>query len=146
MANGNLPSGFVLDSELPSGFQLDQPELSLPSMGEIEDAFQSIPGVPALSELAAGANRSIAGMVDFFGPDTVNAILEVAGSDKRVPTLTQAVAAPRGSFLEPGLAQEIISTAGEVAPVALGLGQLLRQAAARIPQAVQTTGAGVCLC
>ena len=112
---------------------------------DIEKAFQSIPGAPQLSELAAGGVRSLAGMVDFFGPDNINAALKLSGSDKRVPTLTGSITVPKGSFVGEGLQSDILSGAGEASTLALGLGQVLRQAAQRLPafSASESTGVGV---
>ena len=100
----------------------------------VDKALLNIPGVPSLAEFAAGTNRSVAGFLDFLGPDNVNAVLELAGSEKRVPTFTEAIAAPAGQFVEPGLQQKILSTAGELAPAALGIGQTLRTLAQKLPQ------------
>ena len=57
------------------------------SLEDIDAALLKVPGVPQLAEFAAGANRSIAGFLDFLGPDNINAVLELAGSEKRVPNL-----------------------------------------------------------
>lgn len=125
----------------PPGLQ----EQAKAEISDIEKAFRKIPGAPELAELAAGANRSIAGVIDFFGPDTINAVLQVAGSDKRVPTVTETFTAPKGSFVEPGLKQEVLAGVGELAPVALGFGQLLRAAASRLPSvtAGESKAAGI---
>ena len=45
-------------------------------------------------EFAAGVNRVAADTADFFTTDQVNAILELAGSDKRVPTIREALEPP----------------------------------------------------
>jgi len=99
---------------------------------DVEQAFQNIPGAPQLSEFAAGVNRSVLGALDFLGPDTLNAILQLSGSETRVPTLTETIGS-EGGFVEPGLQRDILQTAGETAPLALGFGQLLRTAAGRLP-------------
>ena len=98
----------------------------------LDEAFQSIPGAPTLSEFAAAANRPVFEMLDFLGPDTVNAIFQVSGSDYRVPTLMETVGS-EGGFMEPGLARDVVRAGGETAPVALGFGQLLRSLASRLP-------------
>lgn len=167
MANGNqssLPAGFVLDQpsqKPPEGFVLDdnvgrtdsvavdtsgageqQKELGGGvSVSDIDQALLNIPGVPQLSELAAGANRSIAGFLDFLGPDNINAVLELSGSEKRVPTFTQAISS-EGGFVEDGLQRKALSTAGELLPSALGIGQALRSFAGRLPQATAAESAG----
>lgn len=110
----------------------------------VDDALLKIPGVPSLAEFAAGFNRSVAGFLDFLGPDSVNAVLELAGTEARVPTLTENITVPPGSFVEPGLQQKVLSTAGEIAPAALGIGQTLRTLATKLPgfAATETAGAG----
>ena len=125
-------------SETPIG-RLDSHNVDF---AEIDKALLSIPGVPSLAEFAAGFNRSAAGFLDFIGPDNVNALLQVAGSEKRVPTFSQ-LTVPPGTFVEPGLQQQVFSTAGEVAPAALGIGQALRSLAARLPQATAGESASV---
>ena len=114
------------------------------SLEEVDKALLSVPGVPSLAEFAAGSNRSVAGFLDFLGPDNINAVLELAGSEKRVPTFSGAIAS-KGGFVEDGLQQKILSTAGEIAPAALGVGQTLRSLASKLPQAVagETAGTGV---
>lgn len=70
-----------------------------------------------LSELAAGANKTIFETLDFFGPGTINAMLEVAGSDARLPTATESLGS-KGGYMEPGLARDLTRTAGQLVPVA----------------------------
>jgi hypothetical protein len=84
-------------------------------------------------------------MVDFFGPDNINAALKLSGSDKRVPTLTDTITVPKGSFVGEGLEADVLSGAGEAGAMALGLGQILRQSAQRLPAfaASESTGVGV---
>ncbi len=93
---------------------------------------------PALAEFASAANRSIANFADFIGPGAVNSALEVAGSDFRVPTLSDALA-DQGigveGFMQPGLARDVVQAAGETAPVALSAGQVPRQIAQNLPRA-----------
>ncbi|PHS60954.1 MAG: hypothetical protein COB12_12560 [Flavobacterium sp.] len=114
------------------------------TLEEVDKALLSVPGIPSLTEFAAGSNRSVAGFLDFLGPDNINAVLELAGSESRVPTFTGAIAS-EGGFVEDGLQQKILSTAGEIAPAALGIGQTLRTLASKLPQVVtgETAGAGV---
>lgn len=110
---------------------------------DIDKAFKEIPGGKTLAEFAAGANRSIAGFLDFIGPDNVNAILELAGSDKRVPTFSEMVP-ERGSFQQ-GLVGDIAATGGELVPAALSISQGLKKVASNLPkmQAGETAGTGV---
>lgn len=99
---------------------------------DLDQAFMKIPGAPALAEFAAAANRSVFDMVDFLGPDTVNAVLELAGSEKRMPTAREAFGS-EGGYMEEGLGRDVVSTAGELAPQAVAFGQLLRGIAGRMP-------------
>ena len=108
---------------------------------EIEAAFQKIPGAPALSEFAAAANRSVFDVVDFLGPDSVNAVLSLAGSEKRMPTLRESLGS-EGGFMEEGLPRDVVRAAGEVAPVALGAGTAIRQAASKLPAFTASEGVG----
>lgn len=116
----------------------------LPIIKKLDNAFQQIPGAPMLSELAAAGNRSLLGMVDFFGPDTINAILNVAGSQQRVPTLQETMGS-EGGFMEPGLARDVVQAGGETAPMALAFGQLLRTMASKLPAVTggESVGTGV---
>ncbi len=100
---------------------------------DLQAAFSKIPGVPELAEFAAGVNRSVVGVVDFLGPDTVNAILSMSGSEKRLPTLTESLPGIEGGFTEPGLKQDVLRAGGETAPLALGAGTLLRNLASKVP-------------
>lgn len=113
---------------------------------ELESAFQQIPGMPVLSEYAAGFNRPALGALDFLGPDNINAILNLAGSESRVPTFTETFGS-EGGFMEPGLARDIVSGAGEVSSLALSGGAAIRQAAQSLPKLVapgaETTAAGL---
>lgn len=108
---------------------------------DLDEAFLKIPGAPALGEFAAAANRSIFDMVDFLGPDTVNAVLELAGSERRMPTMRETFGS-EGNYMEEGLGRDAVQMAGETAPMAVAFGQLLRAAAGRLPAASQGESAG----
>ncbi len=116
--------------------------------GVIQDlisGFNQLPGVPELQEIAAGANRTVVDVIDFLGPDTVNSILTLTGSDKRVPTLRESIPGIEGGFVEPGLKQDVLSTAGETIPAAAGIGALLRNLSQKLPQlasGAESVGAG----
>jgi len=105
---------------------------------DVDDALSKIPGAMGLAEFAAGANRSILGALDFLGPDNINAILELSGSEKRIPTLTGELGAEKGQFVE-GLPGEILGGAGEVAGMAAGFGQALRTGAAQLSPLAQAS-------
>lgn len=76
-----------------------------------------------LGELAAAANRSVTEFVDFLGPGAVNNILSLAGSEKRVPTLTGALEGTgiQGGFMDEGTARDVVQGAGATIPAALGM-------------------------
>lgn len=137
----DLPEGFVLDKDqqgLPPGFVLDEPDAQ-PAEQEVAPKQEpQVPGLAPAAEFAAGANRAILGAIDFLGSDTINAILELAGSETRVPTATETFGAPRGSFVQ-GTTGDILASAGEAATMAALPQTALRQAAQRaIPQAGST--------
>ena len=114
-------------------------------LNDLVEGFNQLPGVPELSEIAAGSNRTVAGVLDFLGPDTVNAVLELTGSDKRVPTISGSLPGIEGGFVEPGLKKDILSTSGEVLPAAVGIGALMRNLAAKLPALAsgESTSAGL---
>ena len=86
-------------------------------------------------EFAAGVNRGATEILDFLGPDQVNAILQLFGTDKRVPTLTESMSAgTRGGFMEEGLPRDVVRAAGEVIPSAVGVGAALRAGANQLPK------------
>ena len=118
--------------EVEQGSEAEVEDLSV--FQELDRAFLQIPGAPAIAEFAAAANRSIFDMVDFLGPGTVNAVLELAGSEKRVPTASGTLASP-GGYMEEGVARDAVQGAGEVAPAAIAVGSLLRTMAGRLPAA-----------
>lgn len=163
MAIAQLPAGFVLDSQeidqaqpqgLPEGFVIEPPlqtQAETDTQGqesliqEVDAALTSIPGAKSLTEFAAGVNRSVFGALDFLGPDNINAILELSGSEKRVPTFSGELAAPKGQFVE-GLPGRVIGTAGELAGISAGVGSAIRGAAGQLsPLAVagETAGRGL---
>ena len=88
--------------------------------GMSDDAFNVI------SELAAAANRSVTEFVDFLGPDTVNAVLNLSGSEYRMPTLTGSLESTgiQGGFMEPGTPRDIVKAAGSLIPAAAGMKQV----------------------
>ena len=108
-------------------------EDDIPLIKAVDDALLSIPGASTLGEFAAGANRSIMGALDFIGPDNINAILELGGSDFKVPRLSNELAAPKGTFQD-GLVGDIAGTAGELSAAAVGTGALLKTAAGALPR------------
>lgn len=128
-----IAAGLAKESDFPSPAQPDQGQQEdLSILRDLDSAFMKIPGAPALAEFAAAANRSVFDMVDFLGPDTVNAVLEIAGSNKRIPT-TRETFGSAGGYMEEGLARDVVQGAGELAPQAAAFGQMLRTMAGRMP-------------
>jgi hypothetical protein len=115
-----------------------------PSQPEQQDSFGENT-LDVLGELAAGANRSVTEFIDFLGPDTANAILSLAGSEKRVPTLTGALEPTgiQGGFMKPGAARDVVSAAGSVLPAAAGFAPVVgRNLATAGGAAAEMLGAG----
>jgi len=101
-------------------------------------------GDVALEGMAA-VNRGAAGIVD-FAMTPVNAAMELAGSDVRVPSAVQALApATQGNFMEAGLGRDVVRAAGEAVPAALATGAAIRTAAQQLPamaSGAESVGAG----
>jgi hypothetical protein len=69
-----------------------------------------------LGEIMAGANRGVVDALNFFTVDQVNAISQLMGSDKRVPTLydvPQIKEATTGNFMEKGALRQAVRQGGE---------------------------------
>ena len=78
-------------------------------------------------EGAAAFNRTIIDGIDFMTVDQVNNILQLAGSEIRIPTLreqTDKLGVTQGNFMEEGLAQDLVVSAGQAAPAALAMTQV----------------------
>lgn len=109
-------------------------------MGGIQEPVRPVPRETSIdedimagaTELAAGINRGVYGAVDFFTTDQINALLQISGSEKRVPTLTEEFGVPPGTFVG-GQTGRALSAAGEVIPAAVGVGALLRKGAQQLP-------------
>lgn len=120
--------------ELPATAGTDLPPepgaQSAPQPAQQEDGLLDNT-LDVLGEIAASANRTVTGFVDLVGPDTVNAILRLAGSDKQVPTLTGALESTgiQGGFMEPGKARDVAQTAGNAVTAAGGMVPVTRNAA-----------------
>ena len=156
-----LPEGFVLEetppataptqsTALPEGFVIETPEVieniarDKSVLAQVDKALLSIPGVPTLTEFAAGFNRSALGILDFFGPDVVNNILTIAGRKEQIPTALSigqqiGIAPPRGSIAGKGITTDIAATTGEVIPAAIAIGQFFRSAAQQLPTLAKST-------
>lgn len=118
----DIPEGFELvESPIPDGFELvDAPQeqvLSAPQT--IEDHIMAFPGMKPVAEIAAAANKSVFQFLDFLGPDNVNAVLQLVGSDKQVPTFTENLAG--GNYMDPGMARDSVQAAGQLLPAAAAM-------------------------
>lgn len=138
-----VPEGYELveESPVPEGYELAQPEQQ---QSFIDSQLLSIPGMKPIAEMAAAANKSIFQFLDFIGPDNINAVLQLAGSEKRVPTLDGTLGSD-GGYMEEGLAKDIATTTGKTLPAALGIGQALRTGASKLSSspASESVGAGI---
>ena len=69
-----------------------------------------------LGEVMAGANRGVVDALNFFTVDQINAVSQLMGSDKRVPTLYDVPLieeATSGNFMDKGALRQAIRQGGE---------------------------------
>lgn len=129
----------VLSRQFPSEPQetpdASADQASAPSgvMNKLDEALYKIPGGKALAEFAAATNRSVLDFVDFLGPDTANAVLDLVGSERRVTPLAEQIGS-EGGFMGDGLARDAVQGAGAAVPAAVGGAGILRQAASQLPK------------
>lgn len=106
------------------------------------------PILAGVGEFAAGANNAFVELVDFLGPDQINNILQLAGSETRVPTLGEQdiiKSATVGGFVDEGLGRDMLRTAGSMATAGGVVGQALRRGAQQLPAiapGAESVGAG----
>ena len=102
------------------------------------------PMLRMLGELAASANRPITEMVDFFGPDTINAVLSLSGSEKRMPTLTGALEpyGIQGNFMGPGAGREAVQAGGSLLTAGAGMAPVKREIGTVASTVADVIGAG----
>jgi hypothetical protein len=124
------------------GITTEKPASEKSFFDKAGDVAQSIPGVPFASELMTAIVKGGANTIDFLGPDNVNAIFELAGSDTRMPTM-KSMGAGEGNFMEPGTTRNIVQTAGQMIVPGAATGGAIRTAAQRIAPEVQTIGANL---
>lgn len=113
-----LPPGFVLEGEehsLPEGFVLEgeDPVPSTPT----DDQTLLETGFNTVAELAAAVNRGVVNVAD-LPANFVNAVLQVSGSDARIPLIGDQPTVQKGTtgmFMEQGTARDIVRTGGEFA-------------------------------
>lgn len=101
-----------------------------------EESVASMAGDAAL-EFMAGVNQGVVDIIDFLGPDQINAALQLMGSDKRIPTLGEqptVQSGTRGGFVDEGLGRDVARAAGQVIPAAVTGGAALRTAAQQLPR------------
>ena len=106
----------------------------------VNSAILDLPGGKAVTEFTSAVNRGAVNLLDFISADQINNVLQLAGSDSRIPTFAEKTQpAIEGNFMEPGLARDAVRAGGEfVAPAVTG-GTLLRTAAAAVPKLANPT-------
>lgn len=85
--------------------------VSQPQSGELLDSI----GDTAL-EAMSGVNRAMADGVNFLTSDQINAMLNLSGSDKRIPDLYDipgVESGTKGNYMEPGLLRQIVRQGSE---------------------------------
>lgn len=148
---GDVEAAKVLANALKSG-QYDQTTKPAEDSINNEPAANieptqddSIPGwLKPIAELAAASNKSLFQMLDFIGADNLNAVLQLAGAETRVPTLTGSFGSD-GNYMEEGLSRDIVKGVGSAVPMAIATGAALRQGAAALPNLApgESAGSGV---
>jgi len=131
-----IPDEFeVVEPDVVSAPEIDQ-EYSLPDEFEVVEQPEKEEGaIPSwIIEGAAAMNRPVAEFLDFLGPDTANAVLSLAGSETRVPTLMDNIPGIQGGFMDDGLAKDVVRAAGETATIAGTGGAGLTKYASTLPQ------------
>jgi len=116
-----------------------QQQESAPRETPEEDSFMQKldKAIPApIAELAAAVNRGTMSMADFLSTDIVNAALQTAGVDARVPSIKETIGGEgiEGGFMEEGLPRRIVRTAGEFAAPVAATGQGIRALAQTAPK------------
>jgi hypothetical protein len=144
-----MPAGFTLVSESgppvirgeqTKAMRMGEESVSRPGIAaEIDSVLMKIPGVPQLAEIAAGSNRSVAATLDFLGPNNINALLQIGGSDMRMPTFAEGardlgVPDKPGAFIGEGITADVLNAAGEVIPASVGMGAGFREVAQSLPR------------
>ena len=118
----------------------DEPQEAMPEQS-LDESVLSKPGMKVLSELAAATNKSIFEFIDFLGPNNVNAISQLAGSDYRMPTVSETLGSD-GGYMDEGLARDTVQAIGNTVPSAVLAGQAMRTGAAALPKLAVGESAG----
>lgn len=113
----------------------------------VRPAFETGPGKVA-GEFMSAVNRGAIDLAEFLTTDQINNVMELSGSDKRVPGIGDSEfvkGGTQGGYMDEGLGRDVVSGAGEVIPAALGGGAIARQAASRLPAATggESIGRGI---
>lgn len=124
------PEAQATQNTLPvsSDQQGQAPSVGKDILAKIDRAILDAPMGAQVAEIAAGFNRGIAGMIDTLGIEPVNAILQLSGSEFKIPNLSSRPAFV-GGFVDDGLQRDILRGAGEASSMALGVTQLAKGAA-----------------
>jgi hypothetical protein len=118
----------------PVAQPVQQPESAAQPEPEERGLLQRYVADPALETVAA-INRGASQAADFLTTEPANAILQLSGSERRVPSITEALSpATAGGFMEPGLARDVVRGAGEVVGPGALAGGVFRAGAQRLPQ------------
>lgn len=95
-------------------------------------------------EAIQGLNRGAYGVLD-LAATVPNALLELSGSDARIPKINEQPFMNQ-KFMDEGLGRDIARSSGEVSALALGGGALLRKGAEQLPKLAsnaESIGSGV---
>jgi len=126
--------------------QTEQPAPELSFYEQLRNGLTNMGGqaLNVAGEFAAGANRNVAGTLDFLGLGPINAALSLAGSEKRVPTLTGLLdpTGIQGGFMAPGMGRDVVRAAGGTLPAAGGMMQVPRNLATAGGVAAEYLGFG----
>lgn len=136
---GDVDAARTLAKAIKSGqYEQQEPQAVEPVNNEVPSWAKPI------AEMAAAANKSVFQMLDFIGPDNINAVMKLSGSESRVPTLTETLGSD-GGYMEDGLARDAIRATGATVPTAIVAGQALRSAANALPKMIpgESAGAGM---
>lgn len=80
--------------------------------GQTPQQISSLLAVPA--EIGSALNEAVVGTLDFIGPDTINAVSQLAGSQFRVPRLSDQELVRRytqGGYMGQGVPRDVVRTA-----------------------------------
>ena len=91
------------------------PEQAQTSVPQVKDGLLKDTG-DVLGEIMAGANRGVVDALNFFTVDQINAISQLMGSDKRVPTLYDVPLieeATSGNFMDKGALRQAVRQGSE---------------------------------